>query len=77
MASGVVHISVEEAARDFAAVLRHVESGDQVVIEQDERPVAVVNAPSDPLRMGADFADDLEAIIQRRSADTLRNPWPD
>jgi antitoxin (DNA-binding transcriptional repressor) of toxin-antitoxin stability system len=50
MGNRVIHISVEEAASHFAALLDHVRAGDEVVIERDARPVAVlrpaVSAPS-------------------------------
>ena len=44
MGTRVIHISVEEAASDFAALLDRVRAGDEVVIEHDARPVAVVRA---------------------------------
>jgi antitoxin (DNA-binding transcriptional repressor) of toxin-antitoxin stability system len=40
-----VHISEAEAARDFHAVLARVREGAEVVVEQDDRPVAVIRAP--------------------------------
>ena len=44
----MIHISATEAASDFAALLDHVRAGDEVVIEHDARPVAVLRpaAPS-------------------------------
>jgi antitoxin (DNA-binding transcriptional repressor) of toxin-antitoxin stability system len=42
MADHVIHISEEDAARDFAAVLARVRAGAEVVIESDARAVAVV-----------------------------------
>ena len=38
----MIHISAAEAASDFAALLDHVRAGDEVVIEHDARPVAVL-----------------------------------
>ena len=46
MGKRVIHISA--TASDFAALLDHVRAGDEVVIEHDARPVAVLRpaAPS-------------------------------
>jgi prevent-host-death family protein len=38
-----IHISVTEAANDFAGVLARVRSGFRVVIEHGDRPVAVIH----------------------------------
>jgi antitoxin (DNA-binding transcriptional repressor) of toxin-antitoxin stability system len=40
--AGVFHISEEEAARDFAALMRRVRSGEEVVVEESGRPVVVM-----------------------------------
>lgn len=42
MAHHVIHISEEEAERDFASVLARVRAGAEVVIESDTRAVAVL-----------------------------------
>jgi len=42
MADPVIHISEEEAARDFAGLMARVRAGAEVVIESDARAVAVV-----------------------------------
>ena len=49
MADHVIHISEEEAARDFAGVMARVRAGAEVVIESEggRLPVAVVR-PSEP-----------------------------
>jgi antitoxin (DNA-binding transcriptional repressor) of toxin-antitoxin stability system len=44
MAPLVIHISEEEAAKDFATLLVRVRAGAEVVIERDSQPVAVVHA---------------------------------
>jgi antitoxin (DNA-binding transcriptional repressor) of toxin-antitoxin stability system len=44
-----IHISVGEAARDFASLLAHVRAGVEVVIENGSQPVAVMHTPA-PLR---------------------------
>ncbi len=49
MAHDVIHISEEEAARDFASVLAHVRDGAEVVIESATRPVAVLRPAADPV----------------------------
>ena len=47
MADHVIHISEEEAARDFAGVLARVRAGIEVVIESGKLPMAVVR-PAEP-----------------------------
>lgn len=49
MAKHVIHISEAEAASDFASLLARVRAGAEVVIENGERPVAVLHA-ADPAR---------------------------
>ena len=48
MGNRVIHISDTEAASDFTSLLDRVRAGDEVVIEHDARPVAVLRpaAPS-------------------------------
>jgi antitoxin (DNA-binding transcriptional repressor) of toxin-antitoxin stability system len=43
-----IHISEDEAARDFTTVLDHVRAGDEVVIGAEDKPVAVVKPPVKP-----------------------------
>lgn len=47
MAAPVIHISEEEAARDFAGLMARVRAGAEVVIETKggKLPVAVIHAP--------------------------------
>lgn len=47
MADRVIHISEEEAARDFPGVLAQVRAGIEVVIESDARAVAVMRPAGD------------------------------
>jgi len=47
MAKNVIHMSEAEAASDFASLMARVRAGAEVVIEKDERPVAVVR-PAEP-----------------------------
>lgn len=49
MAKHVIHISELQAASAFTALLTHLRSGEEIVIEDDSRPVAVVH-PAEPLR---------------------------
>jgi antitoxin (DNA-binding transcriptional repressor) of toxin-antitoxin stability system len=51
MGNRVVHVSDAEAASDFASLLDRVRAGDEVVIEHDARPVAVLRpaAPGQPI----------------------------
>jgi len=44
-----LHVSEADAVRDFAAVLKHVEAGAEVVIERDAQPFAVVRSAA-PVR---------------------------
>ena len=80
MAKHVIHISELEAASNFAALLARVRAGDEVIIERDANPVAVLGAPV-PVRrtisecmallsrdskatIDPDFAKDVEAAIE-------------
>ena len=89
MAKLVIHISEKEAAAtNVATLLEHVRAGAEVVIENGDRPLAVLHA-AEPLCgrpiselialaelhakesghepiLDADFAADLEAIINSR-----------
>jgi antitoxin (DNA-binding transcriptional repressor) of toxin-antitoxin stability system len=40
-----VHMTEADVARDFHDVLAKVQQGDEVVVEQDHRPVAVIRSP--------------------------------
>jgi antitoxin (DNA-binding transcriptional repressor) of toxin-antitoxin stability system len=55
MGNRVIHISDTEAASDFAALLEHVRAGDEVVIEHDAQPVAVLR-PAPALSLDKAFA---------------------
>lgn len=46
MSNRVIHVSDSEAAADFASLLDRVRAGDEIVIERDARPVAVLRAPA-------------------------------
>ena len=49
MTKRVFHISEAEAVSDFAALMVRVRAGAEVIIENGERPVAVLHA-AEPLR---------------------------
>jgi antitoxin (DNA-binding transcriptional repressor) of toxin-antitoxin stability system len=63
-----VHMSEAEVARDLHAVLAKVQQGLEVVIEQDERPVAVIRAPHGG---GRPIVEILNEAKQRNSTVTL------
>jgi antitoxin (DNA-binding transcriptional repressor) of toxin-antitoxin stability system len=50
MADHVIHISEEEAARDFAGLMARVRAGAEVVIESDARAVAIVRPAGNEFR---------------------------
>ena len=45
-----VRITEAELARDTHAVLEKVQAGVEIVVEQDQRPVAVIKTPQSPGR---------------------------
>jgi hypothetical protein len=45
-----MRISEAELARDIHAVLAKVQEGVEVIMEQDQRPVAVIRTPQGPGR---------------------------
>ncbi len=49
VAKNVSHISEAEAASDFAALMARVRAGAEIIIENGERPVAVLHA-AEPVR---------------------------
>jgi antitoxin (DNA-binding transcriptional repressor) of toxin-antitoxin stability system len=46
----VIHISEAEAAGDFAALMARVRAGQEIVIESDCQPIAVIRAADPPRR---------------------------
>jgi antitoxin (DNA-binding transcriptional repressor) of toxin-antitoxin stability system len=49
MRNNVVHVSEAEAASDFASILDRVRAGIEIVIENGNRPVAILR-PAEPAR---------------------------
>ncbi len=45
-----VHMTEADVARDFHAVIEKIQQGVEVVVEEDNRPVAVIRAPERPGR---------------------------
>ncbi|HWE85558.1 MAG TPA: hypothetical protein VG267_11480 [Terracidiphilus sp.] len=82
---GTFRVSEAEAARDLAGLLARVRAGEEVVIESGSDMIAMTRKPvppprtieevlarmpdDDSMRMGADFADDVESGIA-----SLREP---
>ncbi len=63
-----LHITEAELVRDVRAVLRSVEQGDEVVIEQDRRPVAIIKSP---LRAGCLLSESIALAEARNSTAKL------
>ena len=59
----IVHISEADAAKDFAQLMSHVRCGEEVVIESDARPLAVIRAVEP--RLGRPLSD-LLALAEAR-----------
>lgn len=56
MGNRVIHISAKEAESDFGALLDHIRAGDEVVIEHDAQPIAVLRAPTPASSLDKAFA---------------------
>jgi len=68
MAKDVIHISEAEAASDFASLMARVRSGVEVVIENNERPVAVVRLAEPYVRL---LSESLRLAREHGSTATL------
>jgi prevent-host-death family protein len=68
MAKRVIHISEEEAASDFASLMASVRSGAEVIIEENARPVAVLQAAEPSVRL---LSESLRLARERASTATL------
>ena len=69
-----VHMSEAEVARDFHAVLAKVQQGIEVVIEKDDRPVAIIRAQN---ASGRPITEILREAKQRNSTVTLDGDFGD
>jgi antitoxin (DNA-binding transcriptional repressor) of toxin-antitoxin stability system len=67
MGKRVIHISDAEAASDFASLLDRVRAADEVVIEHDARPVAVLR-PAAP-------AQSIDKILAAIAQDVPDEDW--
>ena len=68
-----VHMTEAEAARDFHAVLKRVREGAEVVIDRDDRPIAVIRTPQGPGRS----LDEAIAIAEAFESHLGYAPLPD
>jgi antitoxin (DNA-binding transcriptional repressor) of toxin-antitoxin stability system len=67
MGNRVIHISDAEAASDFASLLDRVRAGDEVVIEHDAHPVAVLRP--------APLAQSIDKIFAAIAQDVPDEDW--
>ena len=65
----VLHVSEADAVKNIAALLEKVRQGSEVVIEQDDRPVAVIK-PSKPAA-GRMISEVIAALEARGSNATM------
>ena len=70
MAKNVIRISEAEAASDFGALMARVRAGAEVVIENGERPVAVLHA-AEPVRRSI---SDCIALAKAHEEETGKAP---
>jgi len=68
MAKHVIHISELEAANRFATLLARLRAGEEIIIEDDSRPVAVVHAAEPPVRL---LSESLRLAREHGSTATL------
>ena len=68
MAKHVIHISQLEAAAHFATMLVHLRTGEEIVIEDDFRPLAIVHPAEPPLRL---LSESLRLAREHGSTATL------
>jgi antitoxin (DNA-binding transcriptional repressor) of toxin-antitoxin stability system len=69
MAKHVIHVSQAEALSDFAAVLKHIHAGFEVIIEDNSRAIAVLS-PAHP-RAGRLLSEAIASAESRGSTATL------
>ena len=86
-AMATVQMSEAEVARDLHAVLAQVQQGVEIVIEQDDRPVAVLKQSPPVGRMISEiladskergsqaFVDDNFAHDVEKGIESQRQPW--
>jgi antitoxin (DNA-binding transcriptional repressor) of toxin-antitoxin stability system len=69
-----IHISEEEATRDFAALLARVRAGAEVVIESGSAPVALVRPAAPPRRSVSESIAIVEARTKERGYAAVMDP---
>ena len=75
IAVAIIHVSEAEAARDFTALMDHVRTGEQVIIEENTLPIAVLRRAFHPhLRL---LSESLEMAKGRDSVATLDSGFAD
>jgi antitoxin (DNA-binding transcriptional repressor) of toxin-antitoxin stability system len=67
------HVSEAEAARDFAALLARVRAGEEVVIEGNLSPIAVLHMPVPPPRRSI---EECIALLPADSTATIDEDFP-
>jgi len=67
MANRVTHISDTEARRDFGSLLERVRAGEEVVIEHEQQPLAVLT-PATP-------AKSLAQLFQEIASEVPKEEW--
>ena len=65
-----IHISEADAARDFAHLMNHIRAGEEIVIESDAYPVAVLR-PAAPSRRSI---SECIALAKRHEEETGEAP---
>jgi len=70
MAKDVIHISEAEVASDFATLMARVRAGAKVIIENGERPMAVLHA-AEPVRRSI---SDCIALAKTHEEETGKAP---
>jgi len=75
MPKDVIHVSEADAGQNFSALMAHVRAGAEVVIEDNERPVAVLH-PAEPSR-GRPISESIalaEAHVEELGSEPTMDP---
>jgi antitoxin (DNA-binding transcriptional repressor) of toxin-antitoxin stability system len=73
MDDDVAHVTSAEAIRDIAAILDRVERGAEVIVEKDQRPVALIQPAPRPGRLLSECI----ALARAHEAESGRAPTLD
>lgn len=71
---GQVHMTEAELARNLHAVLERVGNGEEILVERDHRPFAIIKAPEDPGRPVAESIAIAKAYEERLGYAPLTDP---